>query len=349
MPLDGSPTLEASEPEVVAERAGLVYVHEDDAGITRHGKPPHGFSYRHPNGSEVRDKATLERIRHLAIPPAYTDVWISSDPDGHIQATGRDVKGRKQYRYHTRWSATRDEGKFARMAAFGRALPKIRAKVDQDLARPGLSHDKVTALVVRLLELTLIRVGNDEYAKTNKHFGLTTLLARHAKVNGATVRFEFMGKSGVKHSTGLRDRRLARAIKQVHDLPGQRLFQWVDADGARHPIGSADVNAYLEAATGKHFTAKDFRTWAGTLAAAKALAIQPAPASQTEAKRATNLCIKATAGLLGNTPAVCRKAYVHPEVLRAFAEQALPPSFAKAEGEAFERAALRFLDGLAKA
>ncbi len=343
MPLDGS-----LEPEAVAHHAGLTYVHDSDPGIARRGKGPHGFHYVRPNGSEVKDASTLERIRHLAIPPAYTDVWISPDPDGHIQATGRDDRGRKQYRYHARWSATRDEGKFGRMAAFGRALPEIRARVDADLAKRSLSHDRVTALVVRLLELTLIRVGNDEYAKTNNHFGLTTLRSKHAKVSGAAVRFEFMGKSGVKHSTGLRDRRLARVIKQVHDLPGQRLFQWVDEDGQRHAIGSSDVNAYLHAATGQHFTAKDFRTWAGTLAAAKALALQPKPTSQAEAKRAVNLCIKATAGLLGNTPAVCRKAYVHPEVLKAFAEETLPPAFAKTDGAKFEKAVLRFLDKLAK-
>jgi DNA topoisomerase-1 len=343
MPLDGS-----LEPEVFAAHAGLTYVHDDDAGISRRGKGPHGFHYVRPDGSEVKDAATLDRIRHLAIPPAYTDVWISPDPDGHIQATGRDDRGRKQYRYHVRWSATRDEGKFGRMAAFGRALPKIRARVDADLAKRALSHDRVTALVVRLLELTLIRVGNDEYAKTNKHFGLTTLRSKHAKVHGASVKFEFTGKSGVKHATGLRDRRLARVIKQVHDLPGQRLFQWVDEDGQRHAIGSSDVNAYLRDITGQRFTAKDFRTWAGTLAAAKALALQPRPTSQAEAKRAVNLCIKATAGLLGNTPAVCRKAYVHPEVLKAFSEETLPPAFAKADGERFEKAVLRFLDKLAK-
>jgi len=341
--LDGS-----LEPEAVAKHAGLVYVHDDDPGISRQGKAPPSYYYLRPDGSEVKDEATLERIRHLVIPPAYTDVWISLKANGHIQATGRDARGRKQYRYHPRWSATRDEGKFARMAAFGRALPKIRRKVDQDLAGRGLSHDKVTALVVRLLEMPLIRVGNDEYAKTNKHFGLTTLKTRHAKIDGSTVKFEFTGKSGVKHATGLNDRRLARVIKQVHDLPGQRLFQWVSADGDRHPVGSLDVNDYLHAVSGQSFTAKDFRTWAGTLAAAKALALQPRPKNQAEAKRAVNLCIKATAGLLGNTPAVCRKAYVHPEILKAFSEHALPPAFIKADGETFERAVLRFLDLLAK-
>lgn len=342
MPLDGS-----FEPERVARHAGLVYVHDEDLTLRRIGSA-HGFRYVDADDQPVTDAETLERIRHLAIPPAYADVRISPEPEGHIQAVARDAKGRKQYRYHPRWRETRDEGKFGRMAAFGRALPKIRAAVDADLARPGLPHDKVTALVVRLLELTLIRVGNDEYARTNKHFGLTTLLSRHATVNGTKVRFEFKGKSGVDHSTTLTDRRLARVIKAVHDLPGQRLFQFVDGEGQRHPVGSSDVNAYLEAATGRHFTAKDFRTWAGTLAAAKALALQPRPASQAEAKRLVNVCIKATAGLLGNTPAVCRKAYVHPEVLRAFSEQTLPASFTKVDGPEFERAVLRFLDKLAR-
>jgi DNA topoisomerase-1 len=341
LPLDGT-----IEPEIVASHAGLVYVHDNDPGLTRR-RTKLGFDYLDPDDQHVTDEASLDRIRKLAIPPAWEQVWICSDPDGHIQATGRDLRGRKQYRYHERWRATRDEDKFARMAAFGRALPKIRAKVEQDLAVHGLSHDKVTALVVRLLELTLIRVGNDEYARANKHFGLTTLNTRHVEVAGNAVRFEFKGKSGVKHSTSLHDRRLARIIKAVHDLPGQRLFQYVDDDGRRHPVGSADVNAYLEAATGRHFTAKDFRTWHGTLAAAKALAMQPHPSSQAEAKRAVTLCIKATAGLLGNTPAVCRKAYVHSVVLDAFSERALPEAFATAEGEQFERAVLRFLDRLA--
>lgn len=342
MPLDGS-----LEPEVIASKAGLVYAHDDDPGISRTPSGD-GFLYLGPDGEPVEDGETLDRIRKLAIPPAYRDVWINADPLGHIQATGRDNRGRKQYRYHERWRTVRDEGKFARMAAFGRALKKIRAKVDADLATRGLSHDKVTALVVRLLELTLVRVGNDEYAKTNKHFGLTTLKTRHAKVEGAQVVLEFVGKSGVKHRAGVRDRRIARIVKQVHDLPGQRLFQYIDADGARRAVGSADVNAYLHAAAGRHFTAKDFRTWAGTMAAAKALAMQPRPESEAAAKRAMNLCIKATAGLLGNTPAVCRKAYVHPEILNAFRTHALPAAFAKAEGPAFERALLRFLDQLAK-
>ena len=340
MALDGSLPNEA-----VADAAGLTYVDDSDPGIRRK-KAGKGFSYTGLDGRPIRDAATLDRIRKLAIPPAYTDVWICPDPEGHIQATGRDDRGRKQYRYHARWREVRDETKFARMAAFGRVLPDIRAQVDRDLGRPGLPKEKVVAAVVRLLEMTLIRVGNDEYAKENKSFGLTTLRNRHVTTQGSEIRFEFQGKSGVKHSTGLRDRRLARLVKTLHDLRGQRLFQYVDADGERQPVESADVNAYLQQVTGEHFTAKDFRTWAGTVAAAKALSLQPPPVSTTEAKRTVTLCVKATAGLLGNTPAVCRSAYIHPAVVEAFHEQRLPESFATAEGDDYEAAILAFLDAL---
>jgi DNA topoisomerase-1 len=325
---------------------GLTYVSDEDPGIRR-TRSGDGFVYLGPGGKAVKDPAVLERIRKLAIPPAYDAVWICPDPCGHIQATGRDARGRKQYRYHPDWRASRDESKYARMAAFGRALPGIRARVDADLRRHGLPKEKVLAAVIRLLELTLIRVGNDEYARSNKSFGLTTLRDRHARFHGAQVRFEFKGKSGVKHSTGVRDRRLARLVKACQDIPGQRLFQYLDEHGQRHPVGSADVNAYLHEITGEAFTAKDFRTWAGTLAAAKALAAQPAPASEREAKAAVTLCVKATAGLLGNTPAVCRAAYIHPEVLTAFAGRRLPKVFARAEGAKLETAMLKFLDALA--
>jgi DNA topoisomerase-1 len=325
---------------------GLTYVSDEDPGIRRRRKGD-GFSYVGPHGEAVTDEAVLARIRKLVIPPAYEDVWICPDPCGHIQATGRDARGRKQYRYHAEWRASRDESKYARMAAFGRALPGIRARVDADLRRRGLPKAKVLAAVIRLLELTLIRVGNDEYARANKSFGLTTLRDGHVRFHGAEVEFEFKGKSGVRHRTGVRDRRLARLVKACQDIPGQRLFQYLDEDGQRHPVGSADVNAYLHEIAGEAFTAKDFRTWAGTLAAAKALAMQPPPASEREAKAAMALCVKATSGLLGNTPAVCRKAYIHPEVLAAFADKRLPKAFAKAEGPRFEAAMLRFLDALA--
>ena len=329
-----------------AEEAGLLYAHEGDAGIRRR-RAGKGFSYIDEEGAVVRDKVVLDRIRKLAIPPAYTDVWICPDPLGHIQATGRDARGRKQYRYHERWRNTRDEAKFSRMAAFGRALPALRARVEADLRRHALSHEKVVATVVRLLELTLIRVGNDEYAKNNKSFGLTTLRNRHVKIQGQTLTFEFKGKSGINRRLGLGDRRLARIMRSLQEMPGQRLFQYLDDDGRRRPVGSGDVNAYLREATGENFTAKDFRTWAGTLAAAKALAMQPSPTSDRETRHLVTLCIKATAGLLGNTPAVCRSAYVHPAVLDAFATQALPETFAEAEGEIYEQAVLSFLDALA--
>jgi DNA topoisomerase-1 len=342
MPLDGAlPNQEA------ADTAGLVYVSDDDPGIRRR-KAGKGFAYVAPDGSPVRDERTLQRIRKLAIPPAYSDVWICPRPNGHIQATGRDARGRKQYRYHERWRSVRDEGKYARMAAFGRALPAIRARVEEDLKRPGLPREKVLAAMVRLLELTLIRVGNSEYARANKSFGLTTLHDRHVRFEGAEVRFQFKGKSGVMHSTSVRDRRLARVVKGCQDLPGQRLFQYLDGDGQRRTIESADVNGYLREVSGQDFTAKDFRTWAGTVSAAKALALQPPPENERAARQAVALCVKATAGLLGNTPAVCRAAYIHPEVLRAFADRRLPPSFSEAESEACEQVMLAFLDALAE-
>jgi DNA topoisomerase-1 len=346
--LKPSPLLDDPATEAVAKQAGLVYVHEGDAGLRRL-RTRSGFRYVDANGSPVRDPATLERIRKLVIPPAYSDVWISGDPLGHIQATGRDAKGRKQYRYHERWRAARDQNKFAHMIEFGRTLPAIRARVASDLRKQTLCRDKVVAAVVSLLELTLIRVGNDQYVKQNKSFGLTTLRNRHVTIEGAKLIFEFKGKSGVQHRTGVRNRRLIRVIKALQEMPGQRLFQYVDEDGGRHPISSADVNAYLRDITGKDFTAKDFRTWAGTTAAAKALAMQPPTETEREAKQLTTLCIKATAGLLGNTPAVCRSAYIHPAVLKAFAAQTLPKGFAEAEGDAYEAAILTFLENLGEA
>jgi DNA topoisomerase-1 len=346
MALDGAPSTHPAPNVEAADAAGLAYISDEDPGIRRK-RSASGFDYAGPDDEPIEDPQTLERIRKLAIPPAYEDVWISPDPNSHLQATGRDARGRKQYRYHANWRSVRDESKFARMAAFGRALPAIRARVEEDLRRHGLPKAKVVAIVVRLLELTLIRVGNVEYARTNKSFGLTTLRDRHARFHGAEVQFEFKGKSGVRHCTGVRDRRLARLVKACQDIPGQRLFQYLDETGARHPIGSADVNAYLHEIVGEAFTAKDFRTWAGTLAAAKALAMQAPPASERESKAAVTLCVKATAGLLGNTPAVCRAAYIHPEVLTAYAEKRLPKTFAEAEGPEFEAAVLEFLDSLA--
>ena len=332
----------------VAELPGrLIWSHDDEPGIRRK-KAGSGWNYTDKQGKPISDEKTIDRINSLAIPPAYEDVWISPSPNGHIQATGRDAKGRKQYRYHSDWSTAQGETKFARMAEFGRLLPKIRKRVDADLRRRGMPREKALAAAVSLLEQTLIRVGNDEYAKTNKSYGLTTLRNRHAKVSGETIRFEFKGKSGVQHATKLKDRRLARVVKALQELPGQRLFQFVDDEGTRHDVTSADVNAYLQEAAGEEISAKDFRTWAGTTYAAKALALQPKPETKTDLKKATNLSVKACAGLLGNTPTVCRSAYIHPAVIKAFADSKLPDSFAKKEGRAFEMAVIRFLDDLAK-
>ena len=334
-------------PEAVAKAAGLIYVHDDDPGISRI-KAGTGFDYADAKGRPVTDMRTLDRIRALAVPPAYRDVWVCGSARGHIQATGRDERGRKQYRYHETWAAARAETKFARMAAFGRALPALRGKVDHDLQKRGLPREKVVATVVRLLETTMIRVGNDQYAKQNKSFGLTTLRNRHMRLHGSEVEFEFKGKSGVQHKTSVRDRRLSRVIRSIQELPGQRLFQYVDENGERCAVESEDVNAYLGEATGEHFTAKDFRTWAGTLAAVKALSMHPAPHSEREAKKTVTLCVKATAGLLGNTPAVCRSAYIHPAVVRAFIDRRLPEVFAEKEGEELETEVLVFLDALAE-
>lgn len=326
---------------------GLNYSHDDEPGITRR-KAGSGWNYKGPDGKPIGDEETIDRIRRLAIPPAWTDVWISADPDGHIQAIGRDARGRKQYRYHERWSTLQAETKFARMAAFGRLLPRIRMRVDADLRKRGMPREKALAAVVSLLEQTLIRVGNDEYARQNKSFGLTTLRNRHAQVKGETIRFQFKGKSGVKHATSLRDRRLARVMRAFQELPGQRLFQYLDDAGERRAITSGDVNAYLHEIAGEDVSAKDFRTWAGTTAAAKALALQPKPETKAELKRLTTLCVKATAGLLGNTPTVCRSAYIHPGVIEAFAENRLPKSFGRKEGRAFELEVIRFLDTLSQ-
>jgi DNA topoisomerase-1 len=321
---------------------GLAYVNDDDPGLARI-KAGDGFDYRDPDGDRVTDADTLERIRLLAIPPAWTHVWICPSPRGHIQATGRDQKGRKQYRYHEAWRRDRDGLKFGRMIAFGRALPRLRAQVDKDLARRGLPREKVIAAVIRLMELTLIRIGNEEYAQANKSFGLTTLRDRHAKLSSVGGTFQFKGKSGKVHTTGFRDRRLARIVKACQDVPGQRLFQYLDDAGQRRAIESADVNGYIRAAIGEDFSAKDFRTWAGTLAAARALCLIPKAGSATEAKRNVNTCVKAVAGLLGNTAAVCRGSYIHPLVLEAYQQGTLPLKAGRSE-RAFELAVIRFLE-----
>jgi DNA topoisomerase-1 len=336
---------DVAEPTVPTEdlqAAHLTYVSDLDPGIRRR-KAGSGFNYRDAQGEPVTDEPTLDRIRKLAIPPAWTDVWIAPTERGHIQATGRDVRGRKQYRYHTRWREVRDSGKYDRLIAFGHALPRLRTQVEHDLARRGLPREKVLAAVVRVMEITLIRVGNEEYAKANKSFGLTTLRDRHATVGAVKAVFEFRGKSGKMRTAGFNDRRLARIVKACQDLPGQRLFQYLDDEGHRHAVESADVNAYLRDALGEDFSAKDFRTWAGTLAAARALVTLPECATADDAKKTVVTCVKAVSGILGNTPAVCRKAYIHPAVLAAYEGGDLPLNATKND-RAFELAVLRFLE-----
>ena len=324
-----------------AASAGLRYVNDHDPGIRRVGRAGR-FDYRDADRRQVRDAATLERIRRLAIPPAWTDVWICPDPRGHIQAVGRDARGRKQYRYHDEWRAVRDAHKYHRMAAFGRALPKLRARVEADLGRPGLPREKVLAAAVRLLEITLIRVGSDEYAKANKTFGLTTLRKRHVTLNGAGAVFEFRGKSGKQRRTGFHDRRLARVLRLCDDLPGQRLFQYVDEAGARRHVESQDVNDYIREAMGDDFSAKDFRTWAATLLAARALCMASAAPDHRPTKQSIVTCVKAVAGLLGNTPAVCRASYIHPLIFEAYEAGRLSPDLA-GQAAAGERALLKLL------
>ena len=306
-----------ADPEESAREAGLRYVHDDRPGITRKGAG-RGFSYRGPDGERITEKKTLARIKALAIPPAWTDVWISPSPNGHIQATGRDAKGRKQYRYHPKWREVRDENKYEHVLAFGRALPRIRDRVEADLRKPGLPKEKVLATIVRLLETTLIRVGNDEYARQNKSYGLTTMRDRHVEINGSSVTFSYNGKSGIEHEVDLHDRRLAKIVKQCQDIPGQELFQYIDENGDRQDVASDDVNAYLKAITGEDYTAKDFRTWAGTKLAAEALTEFEEFDSDAAAKRNVVAAIERVASRLGNTTAVCRKCYVHPAIIDAY-------------------------------
>ena len=300
-----------------AQAAGLRYVSDAMPGIRRR-RAGTGFSYLGPDGRPVRDRATLARIRGLAIPPAYTDVWICPTANGHLQATGRDARDRKQYRYHPRWREVRDETKFGRMLAFSEALPRLRKRVEEHLARPGLPREKVLATIVRLFECTAIRVGNDEYARSNRSFGLTTLQDRHVEISGSKLRFEFRGKSGKTHRVALSDRRLAKIVARCQALPGAELFQFEDDDGRRVAIGSGDVNDYLRELTGEDFTAKDFRTWAGTLQAVAALEAMGPAASEREAKSAILKAIDEVAEQLNNTRAVCRKYYVHPAVLDTY-------------------------------
>ena len=309
----------APDPIESAKEAGLRYVSDEMPGIRRK-RAGKGFTYVGPDGTKVTDRSTLERIRKLAIPPAWTDVWICANPRGHIQVTARDAKGRKQYRYHPKWQEVRDEAKYERMIAFAEALPRIRQRVEQDMALPGLSREKVLATVVKLLEATLIRVGNEEYARENHSYGLTTLRTRHVRVNGSELRFRFRGKSGRQHDVAVTDRRLARVVERCQDLPGQALFQYRDDEGEYHSVESDDVNAYLREIAEQEFTAKDFRTWAGTVLAAMALKEVAEFDSEAQAKKNVVRAIEQVAERLGNTKAVCRKCYVHPAVIDAYLE-----------------------------
>ena len=307
----------ADGARAAARAAGLRYADDGQPGIRRDATR-RGFNYVRPDGSTVRDEATLRRIQALAIPPAWTDVWICPDDRGHVQAIGRDARRRKQYRYHPRWREARDEAKYRRTLAFASALPSIRRRIARDLASRGLSREKVLAAVVKLLEATLIRVGNDEYARSNGSYGLTTLQDGHARVNGDSFAFRFRAKSGKRFDVRMRDRRLARIVRRCQDLPGQELFQYLDEEGQVQDVGSDDVNAYLREIAGEEFTAKDFRTWAGTVLAAMALREFEAADSKAAAKRNVRRAIEAVAERLGNTPSVCRKCYVHPEVVQAY-------------------------------
>ena len=312
-----------------ARKASLSYVNDAEPGIRRR-RSGTGFSYTKPGGKSVSDKRTLERVKALGIPPAWTDVWISANPDGHIQATGRDLRGRKQYRYHARWSECRDEVKYSSLAEFARSLPKLREQIESDLRRRELPRERVVASIVWLLDNTMIRIGNAVYARDNKSFGLTTLKTRHVEVEGAKLRFAFKGKSGKEWKLKLVDRRMARIIRSIQELPGQHLFQYIDEGGERRVVNSHDVNEYIREAIGSEFSSKHFRTWGGTVRALSLFAQLPVPETKTAIARAMNIVIDEVARHLGNTRAVCRKCYVHPLVMESWGQGKLADELAKA-------------------
>jgi DNA topoisomerase-1 len=319
-------------PAKSAQVVGLRYVTDDRPGIRRE-RCGGGFRYRSVAGRTIRDRHTLKRISSLVIPPAWADVWICPLDHGHLQATGRDERGRKQHLYHPRWREVRDQTKYERVTDFARALPGIRKQIRRDLAREGLCREKVLATVVRLLEISLIRVGNEEYARDNKSYGLTTMKNRHVTVRGAKIKFQFRGKSGKDHVVEVEDRRVARIVRACQDLPGQELFQCVDDGGQKHNVDSGDVNDYLREITGRDFTAKDFRTWAGTVSAATELWRLGLVDLEAEARKNVVAAIKATAQSLGNTPAVCRRSYVHPAIIAAYLDGSLIPKLEKWKGK----------------
>ncbi len=310
------------DPKRAARAAKLRYVNDKRPGITRE-RAGDEWRFKMPDGKPIEDEEEIARIKKLAIPPAYTDVWICPDTRGHLQAVGRDARGRKQYRYHPRWRVVRDEAKYGKMLVFGRVLPTIRAQVSKDLGLPGLQKRKVLAAIIALLEKTMMRVGNEEYAKTNKSFGLTTLRDRHARIEGGRLTFDFRGKHGVKHHIDLADRRLASVVKRCRDIPGQDLFQFLGEDGERHHVTSDDVNDYLQEITGEEITAKDFRTWAATNLAAAALTEFEAFDSAAKAKKNLVQAVEEVAKKLGNTPAICRKCYIHPAVFEGYLDGSL--------------------------
>lgn len=341
LPPLGAPDDDIALPVKAAKAAGLRYVSDATPGIRRK-RAGKGFSYIGRDGKPIHEQEELRRIRALAIPPAWTNVWICPNPRGHIQATGRDAKGRKQYRYHPKWRKIRDETKYDRMIAFGNALPFIRERVAHDLALPGLPREKVIAAIVRLLDTTSLRIGNEEYARENGSFGLTTLREDHVDISGSTLHFQFRGKSGKEREIDIKDRQLARIVKKCLDLPGQELFEYLDDDGTVHIVESGDVNEYLQQVTGQEFTAKDFRTWAGTVVAACALQDLGESETQTQAKKNVVHAVEEAATHLGNTPAICRKSYIHPEVIDAYLRGALLKSL----NPPAEKNVLNALDGL---
>jgi DNA topoisomerase-1 len=329
---------------VFAEAPRLTYTSDGKPGIVRE-RARTGFRYRTADGRILRERSTLDRIRVLAIPPAWERVWICPTRTGHLQATGRDAKGRKQYRYHPAFRSSQDGEKFARLAGFGRVLPRVRGQVEADLARRGLPREKVLAAVVKLLDQTHLRVGNAEYVRTNNSFGLSTLLDHHVSFGGGEMRVGFRGKGGVWHERTVTDRRLARVVRGCRDLPGQDLFQYVDDRGDPRPVGSADVNGYIRRAAGGEYTAKDFRTWAGTVKAAARLARAPRPDTKTAGARAVAEVVKQVAAELGNTPAVCRASYIHPRVIDAYLGAGFPRTRARDGLSADETRVLRLLSG----
>ena len=305
------------------EDCGLRYVDDSMPGYTRVRTGEQSFEYLNTRGQPIRDERVLARIRALAIPPAYESVWICAREDGHIQATGRDARGRKQYRYHPQWTAVRDADKYDQLVEFGNTLPALRRQVARDMKQPGLTQEKVVAAVVRLLETTLVRIGTQRYARANKSYGLTTLTRRHTSVQGSRIRLRFTGKSGVQHDVTVNDARIARLVKRCMDLPGQRLFHYLDGAGEPHPVDSDMVNAYLKRVTGREFTAKHCRTWAGSVFACAALQAQPWE-SPAQARRAIVEVVKQVSQRLGNTPAVCRACYIHPAILENYEQGRLP-------------------------